>query len=192
MSNNYVAAYGIYADPNTAREAVEVLKAAGFRATDISVLLQANAGTKDLGHQKHSKAPEGATAGGGTGALIGAALGWVAGMGSLAIPGLEPFAAAGRILASMSGMGAGVVLGAITGGIIGAGVPEYEAKRYAGRVRNGGVLMSVHCDDSVWEGSAIRLLKQTGATHISTRPEARAAFARTAKPMPRVKASDPS
>jgi hypothetical protein len=192
MSGHSTAAFGIYADENTAKDAVGVLKAAGFRVADISVLLQANAGTKDLAHRKSSKAPEGATVGGGAGALIGAACGWLAGAGSFAIPGLEPFAAAGPILGSMSGTGIGVMLGAITGGIMGAGMPEYEAKRYMGRVRNGGVLMSVHCDDSVWESSATKILKQTGATHISTMSEARADYARTAKPMPRTKASDVS
>lgn len=189
MSRHSSAVFGIYADPETAKDAVGVLKNAGFRVADISILLQANPGTKDLGHRRSSKAPEGAVAGGGLGAMIGAGLGWLAGVGSLAMPGLEPFAAAGPILGSMSGMGLGVMLGAVTGGLMGAGVPEYEVKRFTGRVRNGGVLMSVHCDDSVWEASAKKILKQTGAMHISTKAEARADFARTAKPMTRTKAS---
>src|SRR6185503_3459689 len=106
-----------------------------------------NQGTKDFAHEKNTKAPEGATTGAGTGAIVGGTLGWLAGIGALAIPGVGPFIAAGPIVAALVGMG----------------IPEYEAKRYEGRIKSGGILLSVHCDDSEWTGKAKRILEETGA-----------------------------
>jgi len=166
-------------------DAIESLKNAGFRSTDISVLYPENLGSKDFGHERHSKAPEGAVAGGSSGAVIGAAIGWLAGAGSFMVPGLEPLAAAGPIMGMMAGMGVGITLGGLTGALVGSGVPEYEAKRYEGRVRKGGILLSVHCDDDRWSKTARKLLKQTGGRDISTAGEARADFARSEKPLPR-------
>src|SRR4030095_4159743 len=105
-------------------------------------------GTKDFAHEKDTKAPEGATTGAGTGAVIGGVLGWLAGIGAIAIPGLGPFIAAGPIMAALAGLGAGGAAGGIVGGLVGMGLPEYEAKRYEGRVKDGGVLISVHCATS--------------------------------------------
>jgi hypothetical protein len=163
------------------------LKSAGFRETDISVLYPENLGSKDFAHEKHTKAPEGAVAGGGAGAVVGAAAGWLIGAGSFMIPGLEPIAAAGPIMGMLSGMGLGVAFGGLTGAMAGAGMPEYEAKRYAGRVRNGGILVSVHCDNSEWAKTARGVLKRSGANDISTAGEARADFARSEKPLPRTR-----
>jgi len=184
-----ISAFGIYPDQATVTDAIETLKGAGFRSTDISVLYPENLGSKDFGHERHSKAPEGAVAGGSSGAVIGAAIGWLAGAGSLMVPGLEPLAAAGPIMGMMAGMGAGVTLGGITGALVGSGMPEYEAKRYEGRVRKGGILLSVHCDSAEWGKTARRLLKQTGARDISTAGEARADFARSERPSPRGRVS---
>src|SRR5206468_4762230 len=103
-------------------------------------------GTKDFAHEKHTKAPEGATTGAGTGAVVGGALGWLAGIGALAIPGLGPFIAAGPIMAALAGAGVGGTVGGVTGALIGLGIPEYEAKRYEGRITKGGILLSVHSD----------------------------------------------
>jgi len=180
-----IAAFGIYPDQATVNDAIESLKNAGFRQTDISVLFPENLGSKDFGHEKHTKAPEGAVAGGGSGAVLGAALGWLVGAGSLMIPGLEAMQAAGPIVGMLGGMGAGVTLGGVVGALVGAGVPEYEAKRYEGRVRKGGILLSVHCDNSDWAKTARSILKKTGASDISTTGEARADFARSEKPLPR-------
>lgn len=180
-----VSAFGIYPDQATVTDAIEGLKAAGFRSTDISVLYPENLGSKDFGHERHSKAPEGTVAGGGSGAVLGAAVGWLAGAGTFLVPGLEPLAAAGPMMGMLAGMGAGVTLGGLTGALVGAGMPEYEAKRYEGRVRRGGILLSVHCDNKEWGVKARRLLKQTGARDISTAGEARADFARSEKPLPR-------
>ena len=187
MATNNIAAFGIYPDQETVNEAIDNLKAAGFRHTDISVLFPENLGSKDFGHEKHTKAPEGAVAGGGSGAVVGAAFGWLVGAGSLLVPGLEAMQAAGPVVGMMGGMGAGVMLGGLTGAVIGAGVPEYEAKRYEGRVRKGGILVSVHCDDPAWAKNARRILKRTGARDISTTGEARADFARSARPMARTR-----
>jgi hypothetical protein len=189
MAVKNIAAFGIYPNQELVNDAIESLKAAGFRQTDISVLFPENLGSKDFGHEKHTKAPEGTVAGGGSGAVLGAAFGWLVGAGSVLIPGLEAMHAAGPVLGMLGGMGAGVTLGGLTGAVIGFGVPEYEAKRYEGRVRKGGILLSVHCDNSEWTNTARTILKRTGARDISTAGEARADFARSEKPMPRGRVS---
>ena len=165
--------------------AVDALKMAGFRNTDISVLFPENVGTKDFAHEKGTKAPEGATAGGGTGAVVGGTLGWLAGIGAIAIPGVGPFIAAGPIVAALAGAGAGGALGALTGGLIGMGIPEYEAKRYEGRIKKGGILLSVHCDESDWVKRAKDVLERTGAEDVSSAGEASADYAKTDRPLPR-------
>jgi len=190
MAVKNIAAFGIYPDQGTVNDAVESLKSAGFRHTDISVLFPENLGSKDFAHEKHTKAPEGAVAGGGSGAVVGAALGWLVGAGSLMVPGLEAMQAAGPIVGMLGGMGAGVTLGGVIGALVGSGVPEYEAKRYEGRVRKGGILLSVHCDNSEWAKTARTILKKTGASDVSTTGEARADFARTEKPLPRGRVSN--
>src|SRR5437588_4302224 len=130
MSGKNTSAFGIYPDQQTVGDAVDSLKRAGFRNTDISVLFPENVGTKDFGHEKHTKAPEGAVAGASSGAIIGGAVGWLAGVGALAIPGIGPFVAAGPILTMLGGIGAGGAVGGFAGALIGVGIPEYEAKRY--------------------------------------------------------------
>jgi hypothetical protein len=184
-----ISAFGIYPDQGTVSDAIESLKSAGFRQTDVSVLFPENLGSKDFAHEKHTKAPEGAVAGGGSGAVIGAALGWVLGAGALLVPGMEGVAAAGPVMGTLSGMGLGVSLGGLVGALAGAGIPEYEAKRYEGRVRNGGILLSVHCDNSDWAKTARAILKRSGASNVSTAGEAKADFARSEKPLPRAKAT---
>jgi hypothetical protein len=179
------AVFGIYTSRVNTQNAVDALRMAGYRNTDISLLLPENLGTKDLGHEKATKAPEGAATGAGSGAVIGGALGWLAGIGALAIPGLGPFIAAGPIMGLLSGVGVGGAIGGVTGALIGAGMPEYEAKRYEGRVKSGGILLSVHCDDSEWAKRAKKILEETGAQDISSTGEASADFAKSDKPMPR-------
>src|SRR6267143_5928328 len=183
MAGKNTAVFGIYSDRMRVEKAVDRLKADGFRNTDISVLFPANAGTKDFAHEKHTKAPEGATAGAGTGVVVGGALGWLAGIGSLAIPGLGPFIAAGPIMAALAGAGVGGVVGGLTGALVGIGIPEYEAKRYEGRVKSGGILLSVHSDSSDWTKRAKQILEETGAQDISSTSEASADFSKTHKPM---------
>jgi hypothetical protein len=185
MAMKNIAVFGIYPDQLTAEDAVDNLKDAGFRSTDISVLFPDNQGTKDFAHEKHTKAPEGAVAGGSSGAVIGGALGWLAGIGALAIPGVGPFIAAGPIMGMLGGIGVGGAIGGVTGALIGLGIPEYEAKRYEGRIRRGGILLSVHCDDPNWAKRARNLLYQTGAEDIASTGEAQADFAATDKPMRR-------
>src|SRR6185312_14010480 len=150
MAGKNTAAFGIYRDRVSVENAVDALRAADFRNTDISVLFPENAGTKDFAHEKHTKAPEGATTGATSGAVIGGTLGWLVGIGAVAIPGLGPFVAAGPVIAALAGVGAGGAVGGIAGALIGIGIPEYEAKRYEGRIKNGGILLSVHSDNSEW------------------------------------------
>lgn len=152
---------------------VDRLKTAGFSPNDISVLLPDKAGTKDFAHEQHTKAPEGAVTGAGTGGVLGGALGWLVGIGALAIPGLGPFIAAGPILAALSGAAAGAALGGVTGALIGMGIPEYEAKRYEGKIQEGNVLISVHTDDSTERDRAKTIFEQAGAEDISSTAEAR-------------------
>jgi hypothetical protein len=185
MAGKNTAAFGIYPNRATLEEGLTGLREANFRREDISVLYPGNEGTKDFGHEKATKAPEGASAGAGTGAVIGGALGWLAGIGAITIPGVGPFIAAGPIVAAVAGVGAGGVVGGITGSLIGLGIPEYEAKRYEGRIRTGGILISVHCDDSNWTHKAKTLLHETGAEDVSSTGEARADFAKSDKPLPR-------
>lgn len=184
MAKN-IAVFGIYRSRQSVEEAVQALKNADFRNTDISVLFSENVGTKDFAHEKHTKAPEGTTAGAGTGAVIGGALGWLTGIGALAIPGVGPFIAAGPLVALLAGVGAGGVLGGIAGALVGMGIPEYEAKRYEGRIKEGGVLLSVHCDNSEWKKRATDILKQTGAGDVGSEGESKADFASSEKPRPR-------
>lgn len=188
MAKNKVVC-GIYREPAYAEAAVDRLTAAGFRAEDISVLLPQNSGTKDFAHEKHTKLPEGTAAGATAGGAIGGALGLLAGIGTLAIPGLGPFIAAGPIMGALAGLGAGGVAGGVTGALIGLGIPEYEAKRYDGRIKEGGILLSVHCDNSDWVTRAKATLKQTGAEDISSTREAGADFERTDKPLPKTRTS---
>jgi len=172
MAGKNTAAFGIFATRADVERTVDALRGEGFRNTDISVLYPLNVGTKDLAHEEASKAPEGATTGGVTGAVLGGALGWLAGIGSLAIPGLGPFIAAGPILAALAGAGVGGAVGGVTGALVGFGIPEYEAKRYEGRVKDGGILLSVHCDNSEWTKKAKQILENMGAKDVSSTGEA--------------------
>jgi hypothetical protein len=185
MAGKNTAAFGIYTTRAAVENAVDQLKAAGYRNTDISVLFPENAGTKDFAHEKHTKAPEGATTGAGTGAVVGGTLGWLAGIGALAIPGLGPFIAAGPIMAALAGAAVGGTAGGVVGALVGMGFPEYEAKRYEGRIKDGGILLSVHCDDSEWTKKAKNILENTGAEDVASTGESSADFAKSDKPMPR-------
>src|ERR1700756_525943 len=147
MAGKNTAVFGIYPSLTSVEISVDELKSAGFRNTDISVLFPESSGTRDFAHEKSTKAPEGATTGAGTGGVLGGALGWLMGIGALAIPGLGPFIAAGPIMAALSGAAAGAALGGLTGALIGWGIPEYEAKRYEGKIREGNILISVHTED---------------------------------------------
>lgn len=180
MANTSV--FGIVATRDQASDVVEQLRAAGFRNTDVSVLYSGNIGNKDLTHEKKSKAGDGAAVGAASGAVVGGALGWLAGIGALAIPGIGPLIAAGPIVAALSGAGAVGSAGGIIGALAGSGIPEYEAKRYDGRVRSGEVLMSVHCDDGEWTERAKQILKIGGAQDISSTGESAADYARSERP----------
>ena len=182
------AVFGLFKTREDVENAVEQLRHAGFRNTDISVFFPQNPGTKDLAHEKNTKAPEGIAAGAGSGAIVGGALGWLVGVGALVIPGVGPFITAGPIVAALAGVGAGGALGGILGALIGIGIPEYEAKRYEGRIRNGGILLSVHSDNSEWTHRAHDLLEDVGAEDISATHEAAADFAVSKKPRARMHA----
>jgi hypothetical protein len=145
-------------------------------------LVPQNVGSKEFGHEKGTKSAEGAVAGGGTGAVIGGALGWLAGVGMLAIPGVGPFIAAGPIVATLAGMGAGGAIGGTTGALLGLGIPEYQAKRYEGRMRKGGILLSVHVDDQEWATKGRHILEQTGAEDIASIGETKGDFSNSDRP----------
>lgn len=155
-----------------AERIVDYLKTAGFSNTDISVLLPDTQGTKDFAHEKNTKAPEGAVTGAGAGGVMGGALGWLAGIGALAIPGIGPFVAAGPIMAMLGGAALGATMGGLTGALVGMGIPEYEAKRYEGKLKEGNILISVHSETSVETDRAEAIFKKAGAHDISTSGEA--------------------
>jgi hypothetical protein len=169
--NKKTSVLGIYTNRSAVESAADTLITSGFSASDISVLLPENLGSKPIGTEKATKAPEGATAGAASGAVLGGGLGLLVGIGALAIPGLGPFIAAGPIMAALAGMGAGGAVGGFTGALVGLGIPEYEAKRYEGRLQKGGILLSVHCDTSDEIKRAKDVLKRTGAEDISSTGE---------------------
>lgn len=174
MSKSNISVYGIYANRLAAESTVTALREVGFRDSDISILSSDERSLKQLATQKETKAPEGAAIGVALGGVVGGTLGWLAGIGVLALPALGPLIAAGPITAFLAGLGIGGTVGAITGWLVGMAFPEYEARRYDGMVREGGVLLSVHCDSSSWGKRAKKVLEWTGARDISSSAEAKA------------------
>jgi len=171
LKYNKEAVYGIYPFRRAVERAVEEFKTEGFRNSDISVLLSSESGTDDFANENATKAPEAATAGGISGATIGGVMGWLAGIGTLAIPGVGPLIAAGPLMAALAGAGVGGVIGGVAGALIGLGIPEYEAALYEDRISNGGVLLAVHVDNAEWEDKAREIMKRTGAEEISKRSD---------------------
>ena|SRR5665213_1602279 len=153
---------------------VDQLKNACFSNNDISVLFPDRGTSRDFAHEKNTKAPEGAVTGASTGGVIGGALGWIAGIGALAIPGVGPFIAAGPIIAALSGAAVGAAVGGIAGGLIGLGIPEIEAKRYEGKIKEGNLLISVHTESSEEITQAKDIFTKAGAEDICTTGEASA------------------
>jgi hypothetical protein len=174
MTGKNTAVFGIYKTANQAEQTVDRLLRAGFKNDDISVLLQDNKSSRDFAHEKNTKAPEGTATGVTAGGVIGGTLGLLAGIGALAIPGVGPFIAAGPIMGALAGLGVGGAVGGLIGALVGMGIPEYEAKRYEGWIKEGGVLLSAHCDTSEQITVAKDILKETGAEDISSSGEASA------------------
>jgi len=187
MAGKNTAVFGIYPSRLEVEEAVEHLRRAGFRGTDISVLFQDNQGTKDFAHEKNTKAPEGSATGAIAGGIAGGVLGWLTGIGALVIPGLGAFIAAGPIVAALAGVGAVGALGGIIGALVGMGIPEYEARRFEGRIRDGGVLLSVHCDNADWVRRAKEVMRHAGGQDIGTEGEKSGDYGNADKPMPRAR-----
>src|ERR1700761_6967833 len=171
MAGKKTAAFGIYKTRALAEAGVDRLLASGFSNDDISVLLPDSNSSREFAHDKNTKAPEGTATGVTAGGAIGGTLGLLAGIGALAIPGVGPFIAAGPIMGALAGLGVGGAVGGLIGALVGLGIPEYEAKRYEGRIKDGGVLLSVHCDTSEEITRAKDLLKATGAEDISSSGE---------------------
>ena len=171
MASKNVAVFGIYPTATNAEMAVDRLVAAGYSDQDVSVLMADAYTAKEFAHEKNTKAPEGTTVGVTTGGVIGGTLGLLAGIGALAIPGVGPLIAAGPIMGALAGLGVGGTVGGVVGALVGMGIPEYEAQRYEGRVKDGGVLLSVHCDTSDEISRAKDILKATGADDIASSGE---------------------
>jgi hypothetical protein len=178
MKSKNKSVFGIYKSSMAAEAAVDRILANGFTNNDVSVLLPDSRSSKEFAHQKNTKAPEGTATGATAGAVVGGTLGLLAGIGSLAIPGLGPVIAAGPIMGALAGLGAGGAVGGLLGALVGMGIPEYEAKRYEGRVKSGGVLVSIHCDTSDEIKHAKNLLEQTGAEDIASAGEESSSFER--------------
>jgi hypothetical protein len=165
------AVFGIVKDRSQAEHIVTQLKDAGFSYQDVSVLMADKTGTRDFAHEHNTKAPEGAATGAGTGGVLGGTLGLLAGIGALSIPGLGPFIAAGPVMATLSGAAVGATVGGITGALVGLGMPEYEAKRYEGKLKTGNILVSAHTDDANERRRAKEIFESAGAEDISTASE---------------------
>src|ERR1700750_2632359 len=176
MAGKHTAAFGIYPSNSAAETAVDQLVAAGFSNQDVSVLMADRKGSKDFAAEKNTKAPEGATTGVGVGGAVGGTLGLLAGIGALAIPGGGALIAADPIMGALAGLGVGGAVGGLVGALVGLGIPEYEAKRYEGRVKDGGVLLSVHCNTSNEIDRAKEALKRSGAQDISSTSESSAKY----------------
>ena len=172
MTSKRTAVFGIYATQTATENAIEVLTKSGFPISDVSVLVPETLGSKNRGTETATKGPEGTAAGASSGAVLGGALGLLAGIGALAIPGVGPLIAAGPIMAALAGLGVGGVVGGVAGGLIGLGIPEFEAKRYEGRIQKGGILLSVHCDTSEEIKEAKAILERTGGEDVSSTGEA--------------------
>jgi hypothetical protein len=183
MATKNRAVFGIYSTTAETERAVNDLLQSGFSSQDVSVLMPDQQSTRDFALRKETKAPEGATTGATTGGVIGGTLGVLVGLGTLAIPGIGPFIAAGPLVAGLAGLGAGGAVGGFIGALVGMGIPEYEAKRYEGRVKDGGVLLSVHCETPGEVLRAKEVLKATGAADIAASTES--AGARVAEPQTR-------
>jgi hypothetical protein len=151
------------------------LRRAGFGNQEISALLPDLRSTRDFAYEHGTKAPEGATTGGVAGLGLGAALGWLAGIGALSIPGIGPFIAAGPIMAALSGAALGTTAGGIIGALVGMGIPEFEARRFDGKIRQGGMLVSVHVENPNQRNAARDIFQQHNADDIATGTEAHAA-----------------
>lgn len=165
------AVVGIFDSPSQAERCLNRLNAGGFLPTDISVLTPDKEGVRDFIHEKATKAPEGAVTGAAAGGVIGGVAGWLVGIGSLAIPGVGPFIAAGPIMAALGGAAIGAATGGIAGALIGLGIPEYEAKQYEAKVKQGGILLSVHCETSEEVDRAKEIFRESGAQDVSTTGE---------------------
>src|SRR6202521_1223231 len=181
MAGKNTAAFGIFKNRVQAEKCVDALIGSGFRSDDISLLAPDQDTTKELATEKNTKAPEGTATGATAGGAVGGTLGLLAGIGALAIPGLGPFIAAGPIMGALAGLGVGGAVGGLIGALVGMGIPEYEARRYEGRIKEGGVLLSAHCDTSEQIAIAKNILKQTGAQDISSSGEASADYATPGK-----------
>jgi len=171
MAGKNTAAFAIFPSRSEAEIAVNQLTAAGFTSQDVSVLMADKSGTRDFATEKNTKAPEGTTTGAGVGGTIGGTIGLLAGIGAIAIPGVGPLIAAGPIMATLAGLGVGGAVGGVVGALIGMGIPEYEAKRYEGRVKEGGILVSVHCDSSDEVSRAKDILKGAGGEDVASSGE---------------------
>jgi heat induced stress protein YflT len=171
MAGKNTAAFGIFANRTAAEAAVDRLTAAGFSHQDVSVLMSDQSGSKDFAAEKNTKAPEGTTTGVTVGGITGGTLGLLAGLGALAIPGVGPLIAAGPIMGALAGLGVGGAVGGLVGALVGMGIPEYEAKRYEGRVKDGGILVSVHCDSSDEVSRAKDILRSAGGDDVASSGE---------------------
>jgi hypothetical protein len=185
MGHNH-AVLGIYKDRAMVADAIALLRSKGYRPEDIAVLLPDNSGSKDFGHEKRTKGLEGAAAGSALGAITGAAIGWLVSSGTLPVASLEPLARVGTLIGILAAAGCGAAIGWVIGLFLGLGTPEYVAKRYAGRKRRAGILLSVHCDNRAWCTRAEALLRDTGARDVSCMMEATADFGASDKPAPRL------
>jgi uncharacterized protein YcfJ len=183
MVRNISVVYAVFSERTSFELAVVTLGQRGFRPEDVSVQMPENLGNRVLLTEKTSKSPEGAAAGGATGGVVGGALGWFVGIGALAIPGLGPFIAVGPFIATLAGIVAGAALGGLTGGLIGKGMTECEAKWYEGRVRSGGRLLSVHCDDDDWAQRAVQILRDSGGEDITKAGQASVDYDTTGIPV---------
>lgn len=134
---------GVYDNERSAIEAVEDLKRQGYSTEEISVIGKNETEVNEINEATGTKTEEGLAAGAATGGILGGLTGLLVGIGALAIPGIGPIVAAGPIAATLTGAAVGAGAGGLTGALIGMGIPEDEAGRYEGYVKEGKILVVV-------------------------------------------------
>jgi len=165
------AIYGIFVTPSSLEAAVDALTSAGISLNGLSLLMSDKGGWQDFTSGGAAKHSDPSAPGAGVGGALGGLVGLLVGLGALVIPGAGPLVAAGPMMASLAGLTVGGALGGLVSALVDLGLPEYEAKLYDGRLKDGAVLLSVHCLSIGQVDTAKDVLKANGAEDLASSGE---------------------
>ena len=155
---------GLFKVRSTAERAVDSLIENGYSRDDISLLMSEATKGREFALRMTTKAPEGAAAGATIGGVIGAIAAGLVALGVIVVPGLT-LVAAGPVVATLAGLGAGGAAGGLTGAMIGLGIPEHEAKFYSEAIEQGGILLGVYTHDDR-ANQARKIVEAAGADQV--------------------------